>query len=92
MRDMGIYYDQIEMRMKHLNDTLEHCGNRTLNTKEKQAVSEQLAELVLMIRLKYGLVSFYYTPAESKAETIVSAIYDNGGFAEAPGMFADKGD
>lgn len=89
---MGIYYDQVKIQMEQLSDTLEHYGNCTLNAKEKQDLSDHLAELVLMIRLKYGLVSAFYTPAEYRADKVVSEMWDNGGFAEAPGMFADKGD
>lgn len=89
---MGIYYDQIKTKMQQLSDTLEYCGNCALNSDEKYDLSDQLAELVMMIRLKYGLVSFYYTAAESKAEKAVSEMWDSGEFCDAPGMFADKGD
>ena len=89
---MGIYYDDIKARMEKLTDTLEYCGNCALKSDEKVGLSEQLAELTLMIRLKYGLVSAYYTPAEHKAEKIVDKMWDDGGFCNAPGMFADEGD
>lgn len=79
---MNIDYSEIKTEIEMLKDMTGHYGNTELTHKSKMDLSNMLAELCFMVRLKYGLNSGYYTPAEYKAYRKVGQIVSSRTIAE----------
>lgn len=64
---MSIDYNMIKSEVENLARELNRHKDNDLSHKDMIAVSDLLAETVMMIRRKYGITSLYYMVSEEKA-------------------------
>lgn len=67
MRKMSIDYNMIKSEVENLARELNRHRDNDLSHNDMIAVSDLLAETVMMIRRKYGITSLYYMVSEEKA-------------------------
>ena len=77
-----IYHDELGIEIEHLKDIIDGYGNAELTHREKELLSDQLAEVTYMIRVKYGLTSAYYVQSELRAQKKIGELDKAGTAAE----------
>lgn len=60
--------EQLLQSLDVLKSAIELCGDNEIGLQNKMAMAETTALLVERIRRKYDITSFFYAPAEAKAE------------------------
>lgn len=89
---MDLYYDEIKLEAEVLCDMLESFGNTNLSHCEKIALSDQLAEVAQMVRVKYGLTSAYYLQSEMNANKKIGKVLDCKSMAERMQIVSERDD